>query len=45
MGKACNTNGEEEECIYAVGWKARGKETSGKTKMLMDNIMMDFGEI
>jgi hypothetical protein len=32
MDKACNTNGEEGECIYDIGGKARWKETTGKTK-------------
>jgi hypothetical protein len=34
MGGACSTNGgeEEEECIYGIFGKARGKETTGKTK-------------
>jgi hypothetical protein len=39
-------NGGEEECIYVNGGKARKKETTRKTKMwLLDNIMMDLGEI
>jgi hypothetical protein len=33
MGRACNTNGGEEECIQDIGGKARKKETTGKTKM------------
>jgi hypothetical protein len=32
MGKACSTNGGDEECIQDVGGKARRKETTGKTK-------------
>jgi hypothetical protein len=32
MGKACSTNGGEEECMKDIGWKARRKETTGKTK-------------
>jgi hypothetical protein len=31
MGKACSTNGGEEECID-TGGKARRKETTTKTK-------------
>jgi hypothetical protein len=31
MGRACNTNGEEE-CIKDIGGKARRKENTGKTK-------------
>jgi hypothetical protein len=29
---ACSTNGGDEECIWDIGWKARRKETNGKTK-------------
>jgi hypothetical protein len=32
MGRACSTNGEEEECIYDIGGKARRYETTRKTK-------------
>jgi hypothetical protein len=32
MGRACSTNGGEEECIQDIG-KARRKETTRKTKM------------
>jgi hypothetical protein len=32
MGGACSTNGEEEERIKLIGGKARGKETTRKTK-------------
>jgi hypothetical protein len=32
MGRACNTNEEEEECIKDIGAKARMKESSRKTK-------------
>jgi hypothetical protein len=32
MGRACSTNGGEEECIKDIGGKARRKETTGKTK-------------
>jgi hypothetical protein len=32
MGRACSTNGGEEECIYDTGVKARRKDTTGKTK-------------
>jgi hypothetical protein len=27
MGRACNTNGGDEECIYDIGGKARRKKT------------------
>jgi hypothetical protein len=33
MGKACSTNGLEEEHIHVVSGKARRKETIKKTKM------------
>jgi hypothetical protein len=29
----CSTNGEEEERVYVIGRKARGKETTRKTEM------------
>jgi hypothetical protein len=32
MGRACSTNGGEEECIYDIGEKARRKETTRKIK-------------
>jgi hypothetical protein len=32
MGKACNTNGSEEECVKYIDGKARRKETTRKTK-------------
>jgi hypothetical protein len=32
MGMAYSTNGDEEHCIYDIGGKARGKETTMKTK-------------
>jgi hypothetical protein len=35
MGRACSTNGREEECTYVIGVKARRKETTGKTKTQM----------
>jgi hypothetical protein len=33
MGRACTTNGGDEECIQDIGGKARRKETTRKTKM------------
>jgi hypothetical protein len=33
MGRACSTNGGEEEYIEDIGGKSRRKETTGKTKM------------
>jgi hypothetical protein len=32
MGRPCSTNGGEEERIYVIGGKTRGKEASRKTK-------------
>jgi hypothetical protein len=32
MGRACSTNGRDEECIQDIGVKARRKETTRKTK-------------
>jgi hypothetical protein len=32
VGGACSTSGEEEESIYVIGGKVRGKETTRKTK-------------
>jgi hypothetical protein len=32
MGGACNTNRREEERMYVIGGKAKGKETTRKTK-------------
>jgi hypothetical protein len=32
MGRACSTNGVEEEGIQDIGRKARRKETTRKTK-------------
>jgi hypothetical protein len=32
MGRACSTNGVEEECIQDIGEKARRKEITRKIK-------------
>jgi hypothetical protein len=32
MGRACSTKGGEEERLLIIGVKARGKETTRKTK-------------
>jgi hypothetical protein len=32
MGRACITNGGEEECVNIVGGNSRGEEATGKTK-------------
>jgi hypothetical protein len=36
MGGACGKNRGEEECIEDICEKARMKETTGKTKTLVD---------
>jgi hypothetical protein len=33
MGRACSTNGGEEECMSDIGGKARRNETIKKTKI------------
>jgi hypothetical protein len=33
MGRACRANGREEEHVEVTGRKARGRETTRKTKM------------
>jgi hypothetical protein len=35
MGRACNMNGGEEECIKDTGGKSRRKQTTRKTKTLV----------
>jgi hypothetical protein len=32
MVSACSTNGRKEECIWAIGGKARRKEITTETK-------------
>jgi hypothetical protein len=32
VGGTCGTNGEEEERVWVIGRKARGKETTRKTE-------------
>jgi hypothetical protein len=32
VGGTCGMNGGEEECLYVIGRKARGKETTRKTE-------------
>jgi hypothetical protein len=32
MGRACSTNGVEEDCIKDIGGKDRKYETTGKSK-------------
>jgi hypothetical protein len=32
MGGSCSTNGEEEKGVEVIGGKARGKDTTRKTK-------------
>jgi hypothetical protein len=46
MGVACSTNGGEEERVYLVGGKARGKEATGRPRSRwVDNIRKDVGEV
>jgi hypothetical protein len=47
MGKACSTNGREEECIQDIGGSDRRKEPTGKTKRQVgvDNIKIDLRDI
>jgi hypothetical protein len=45
MGWSCSTNWGEEERLEIIGGKARGKETTRKTKRCVDNIRMDLGEV
>jgi hypothetical protein len=32
MGESCSMNGGEEECVWVIGGKARGKETTRMAK-------------
>jgi hypothetical protein len=46
MGRACSTNGSEEECIWDIGGNARRKEPLGRPRRRwVDNIKMDLREI
>jgi hypothetical protein len=45
MGRACSTNGGDEECIWDIGGKARRMETTRKTKIWVDKIKMYLREI
>jgi hypothetical protein len=46
MGMACSNHGEEEECIYVTGGKARRNETIKKTsRRWVDNIKLDLREV
>jgi hypothetical protein len=38
MGRACSTNGGEEEYIKAIRGKARGKQSTTKTKKWMHGL-------
>jgi hypothetical protein len=35
MGRACSTNGGEEECMKDIGGKARRKKATRRTKKLV----------
>jgi hypothetical protein len=43
MGRACSTNGGEDECIYDLGGKARERPLG--RRRWVDNIKMDLREI
>jgi hypothetical protein len=43
VGRACSTNGGQEECIYDIGGKASRKETTGMTNVYI--IKMNLREI
>jgi hypothetical protein len=45
MGRACSTNGGDEECIYDIGEKARRKEPLGRPRRRWNNIKMNLGEM
>jgi hypothetical protein len=47
MGGSCRTNGGEEESLYIIGGKARGKERplARPRHRWVDNIRMDLGEV
>jgi hypothetical protein len=32
MGMAYSMNGVEEECVFDIGWRVRGKEATRKTQ-------------
>jgi hypothetical protein len=44
MGRACSTNGGDEECIYDI--EPEGKRPLGRPRRSwVDNIKMDLGEM
>jgi hypothetical protein len=45
MGGACSTNGGEEERVYIVGGKARGKEATRKTNIRMELAEVGWGDV
>jgi hypothetical protein len=46
VGESCSANGEEQERVYAIGRRARRKETTKKPRRRrVDNIKMDLVEI
>jgi hypothetical protein len=45
MGRACNTNGGGEECIWDIAWKARRKETTMRPSLRWPhNVKLDHRE-
>jgi hypothetical protein len=44
MGKACSTNGGEEERIWVIVGKPEEKGPLGRPRCV-DNIRMDLGEV
>jgi hypothetical protein len=46
MGGACSTNGGEEERVWVVGGKARGKELLGRPRRRwLNNIRIDLVDV
>jgi hypothetical protein len=45
MSRACSTKWREEEHVQVIGGKARGKETTRKTKMKVGGQYLDLKEM
>jgi hypothetical protein len=46
MGRSCSTYWGEEERIWVIGGKARGKRPLGRRRRWwVDNIRLDLGEV